>query len=113
MTRRHGNDEAWDYAALEVTPLLDAPGLRLETCVDRKKIGFFGAVRATFRGGWEGELPFGSAASGIVTAGSLSIGELKLVRGDTFFVPFTAGVLQCRGDAEVIFALPPLPPAKM
>ena len=104
---------AWDYAALEVTPLLDAPGLRLETCVDRKKIGFFGAVRATFRGGWEGELPFGSAASGIVTAGSLSIGELKLVRGDTFFVPFTAGVLQCRGDAEVIFALPPLPPAKM
>ena len=100
---------AWEYAALPVTPLAKQPGLELETCVDRKKIGFFGAVRATFRDKWEGELPFGSAASGIVIAGSLDAGGLKLAPGDAFFVPFTAGKLRFDGDAEVIFALPPEP----
>ena len=101
---------AWEYAALHPTPLAKFPGLELATCVDRTKIGFFGAVRATFRGEWTGELPFGSAASGIVVAGGLTVGDLKLDAGDAFFVPFTAGTLRCRGGAEVIFALPPLPP---
>lgn len=101
---------AWKYAALQVTPLAKQPGLELETCVDRKKIGFFGAVRATFRGEWEGELPFGSAASGIVISGALNIGGRSFTPGDAFFVPFDAGKLRCQGDAEAIFALPPLPP---
>ena len=101
---------AWEYAALRAAPPEEYPGLKLETCVDRRHIGFFGAVRATFRGEWTGELPFGSAASGIVISGSLNAGGLSLVPGDAFFVPFNAGIVRWRGDAEVIFALPPLPP---
>ena len=101
---------AWEYAALRVSPLAEYPGLRLETCADRRQIGFFGAVRAMFRGEWAGELPFGSAASGIVLSGKLDAGALTLASGDAFFVPFSAGKLRWRGYAEVIFALPPLPP---
>lgn len=102
-------EAAWEYASLKTTPLAEYPGLALETCVDRAAIGFFGAVRGTFRGSWTGELPFGSAASGIVIRGEVAAGDLKLCSGDTFFVPFSAGNTAWRGDAEVIFALPPLP----
>ena len=104
---------AWEYAALRVTTLAEHPGLKLETCVDRRRVGFFGAVRATFRGEWTGEQPFGSAASGIVVSGKLDAGALTLAPGDAFFVPFGAGNIRWRGDAEVIFALPPLPPEKI
>jgi len=101
--------DAWDYAALKPECLAEFPGLKLTTCVERRNIGFFGAVRADFGGAWRGELPFGSAAAGIVISGALEVNGLHLDRGDAFFVPFSAGVRDWAGSAEVIFSLPPLP----
>jgi mannose-6-phosphate isomerase len=100
-------EDAWNSNALIPKTIYKDNSIVIEECVDRKAVKFFGACRATVNGKWQGELPFASAAGGIVVSGSVKIGGESFESGDTFFVPFSAGQQSFEGNAVIIFSLPP------
>lgn len=98
--------EAWASARLEPERI----GEGRWRLIDREKVKHFGAEKLVVKG--RNRWPDDVCAAGIVCEGELSLRSegskpLGLRRGDTFFIPASAGDRLFEGDGEVILALPP------
>ncbi len=106
-----GVKDAWEKAKLEPKKLEAGKGHSLFLLIDREEIGFFGAMKLELEGEWSWNghgAPFGV---GVVVKGSCDVlsggAALRLKQGDSVFVPASCEDAVFKGDAQIVFALPP------
>ena len=82
----------------------------LESLIPHEAVsGYFAVERLTFTGSWQLDLTRRSFRIGVVTKGELALGDLRLKRGDSFFLPHCLEECRLTGAATVMFILPPRP----
>jgi mannose-6-phosphate isomerase len=105
-------EDSWNRCVLRPEKKIEDGNFSLTTLIDRNEIGFFGAERLSLRGVFEMESAENVCAAGVVVDGELVLsgggGEIHLRRGEAFFIPASVEKRGFRGEAEVVFMLPPV-----
>jgi len=86
-------------------------GYSVISLIDRNAVKFFGAMKLKLSGQWSWNSHGTPFAVGVITKGCCEVisekHSLRLRGGDSIFIPFSCGNTIFRGNAEIIFALPP------
>lgn len=105
-------EEAWSSACIKSELLEKTSSYELTMLMDRNKIKYFGAMKLALSGTWKYSNIYESCVTGIVIRGSFTLktkqSEISLKRGNTFFIPYSVNSAELKGDAEIIFTLPPV-----
>ena len=108
----HFKDDEQDGAWLKPSEIDSGKGYTLNSLIDREKTSFFGAMKLDLSGEWTWNTHGAPFAVGAVTKGNCEISSegktLHLNGGDSLFIPASCQNASFKGDATIIFALPPV-----
>jgi len=105
-------EQAWAGAALAPRVRGVQGRSRCLTLVGPEDCRLFGGWRIEVEGAWRDDARESGFFAGVVTQGAVELesggGRLGLRQGETFFVPFSAGRYEFRGQGVIICGSPPV-----
>ncbi len=104
--------DAWNDTVILPQTLYMDDNVRVTELIDRNCYKYFGASKIDLNGVWFAQLGEKTFYSGTVMKGNLEIiteeSKLRLVEGESFFMPYDAPASVFKGNAEVILTKPPV-----
>jgi mannose-6-phosphate isomerase len=105
-------EQTWNDAALSPKTIEKTGSFTLSSLIDREEQKYFGALKISLSGEWSWKKSVAPFATGVLVKGSCYLESkgsiLKLKQGDALFIPASAKTVTFKGEAEIIFALPPV-----